>query len=214
MEAPLGSGHVQVLSKGLAAAGDPVISYDGQRVFFVGKAGATDDWQIYQEDLAGGRPQKLTTMPGGGVMSPTLLPNGSLVFASPVPKIGGPNYSQLPSALFVQSPGGRPWALTFTSCATTEPTMLSDGRILFVSTTPPESSSSAASPALFTINNDGTEITAFAGPEDSASAIQRPRLLADGRVVFLVSKSGSSPLRRNLSAWPGRFKAARRCFPA
>ena len=130
-------------------------------------------------------------MPGGGVMSPTLLPNGSLVFASPVPKIGGPNYSQLPSALFVQSPGGRPWALTFTSCATTEPTMLSDGRILFVSTTPPESSSSAASPALFTINNDGTEITAFAGPEDSASAIQRPRLLADGRVVFLVSKSGS-----------------------
>ena len=192
MEAPLGSGRVQVLSKGLAAAGDPVISYDGQRVFFVGKAGATDDWQIYQEDLAGGRPQKLTTMPGGGVMSPTLLPNGSLVFASPVPKIGGPNYSQLPSALFVQSPGGRPWALTFTSCATTEPTMLSDGRILFVSTTPPESSSSAASPALFTINNDGTEITAFAGPEDSASAIQRPRLLADGRVVFLVSKSGSS----------------------
>ena len=78
--------------------------------------------------------------------------------------------------------------------------------------TPPESSNSVSGPALFTINNDGTEITAFAGPEDSASAIQQPRLLADGRVVFLVSKSGSS-VRRNLFAWPGRFKAARRCFP-
>ena len=191
MEAPLGSGRVQVLSEGLAAAGDPVVSYDGQRVFFAGKASAADEWQIYQEDLAGGRPQMLTSMPGGA-MSPTLLPNGSLVFVSPVPKIGGPNSSQPPSALYVQSPGGQPRQLTFSSRSITEPTMLADGRILFVSTQPPESSNSASGPALFTINNDGTEITAFAGPEDPASAIQQPRLLADGRVVFLVSKSGSS----------------------
>jgi hypothetical protein len=160
-------------------------------------------------------------------MSPTLLPNGSLVFASPVPKIGGPNYSQPPSALYVQSPGGQPRQLTFSSRSIAEPTMMGDGRILFVSTQPPESSNSASGPAMFTINNDGmarmgderilfvstqspessnsvsgpamftinndgTEITAFAGPEDPASAIQQPRLLADGRVVFLVTKSGSS----------------------
>ena len=191
MESPLGSGRVQVLSEGLAAAGDPIVSYDGQRVFFVGKTSAAGDWQIYQEDLADGRPQMLTAVPGGA-MSPTLLPNGSLVFASPVPKIGGPNYSQPPSALYVQSPGGQPRQLTFSSRSITEPTMLADGRILFVSTQPPESSNSASGPALFTINNDGTEITAFAGPEDSASTIQQPRLLADGRVVFLVSKSGAS----------------------
>ncbi len=191
MEAPPSSGRVQVLSESLAAAGDPVVSYDGQRVFFAGKASAAGDWQIYQEDLAGGRPRKLTTM-SGGATSPTLLPNGSLVFASPVPKIGGPNYSQPPSALYVQPPGGQPRQLTFSSRGITEPTMLADGRILFVSTQPPESANSAPGQGLFTINNDGTEITAFAGPEDSASAIQQPRLLADGRVVFLVSKSGSS----------------------
>ena len=191
MRAPLGSGRVRVLSEGLAAAGDPVISYDGQRVFFVGKASAAGDWQIYQEELTGGHPQRLTSV-SGGAMSPTLLPNGSLVFASPVPKIGGPNYSQPPSALYVQSPGGQPRQLTFSSRSITEPTMLADGRILFVSTQPPESSNSASGPALFTVNNDGTEITAFAGPEDPVSAIQQPRLLADGRVVFLVSKSDSS----------------------
>ena len=191
MEAPLGSGRVQVLSEGLAAAGDPVVSYDGQRVFFAGKASAAGEWQIYQEDLTGGRPQMLTSMPGGA-MSPTLLPTGSLVFASPVPKIGGTNSSQPPSALYVQSPGGQPRQLTFSSRGITEPTMLADGRILFVSTLPPEASYAGSGPALFTINNDGTEITAFAGPEDPASAIQQPRLLADGRVVFLVSKSGSS----------------------
>ena len=206
MEAPPGSGRVQVLSEGLAAAGDPVVSYDGQRVFFVGKAGAVGDWQIYQEDLAGGRPQMLTAMPGGA-MSPALLPNGSLVFASPVPKIGGPNYSQPPSALFVQSPGGRPRPLTFSSRSIAEPTMLADGRILFVSTQPPESANTAPGQALFTINNDGTEITAFAGPENPASAIQRPRLLADGRVVFLVSKSGSSSAAFVRTARPFQSRA-------
>ena len=66
------------------------------------------------------------------------------------------------------------------------------GRMLSISTQPPQTSNSASGPALFTINNDGTEVTAFAGPEDAASAIQRPRLLADGRVVFLASTSGSS----------------------
>ncbi len=191
MEAPLGSGRVQVLSEGLAAAGDPIVSYDGQRVFFAGKASAASEWQIYKEDLAGGRPQMLTSMPGGA-MSPTLLPNGSLVFVSPLPKIGWLNSSHPPSALYIQSPGGQPRQLTFSSSSITEPTMLADGRILFVSTQPPGSSNSVSGPALFTVNNDGTEITAFAGPEDPASAIQQPRLLADGRVVFLVSKSGSS----------------------
>jgi hypothetical protein len=206
MESPLGSGRVQVLSEGLTAAGDPVVSYDGQRVFFVGKATASGEWQIYQEELTGGRPQMLTAVPGGA-MSPTLLPNGNLVFGSPVPKIGGPNYSQPPSALYVQSPGGQPRQLTFSSRSITEPTMLADGRILFVSTQPPESSNSASGPALFTVNNDGTEITAFAGPEDPASAIQQPRLFADGRVVFLVSKSGSSSVEFVRTARPFQSRA-------
>ena len=192
MKAPPGSGRVQVLSEDLAAAGDPVVSCDGRRVFFVGKATASAEWQIYQDDLAAGRRQALTSLPGGA-MSPVLLPTGSLLFASPVPKIGGPNYSQPLSALYVQPPGGQPRQLTFSSRSITEPTILSDGRILFVSAEPPESSNSASGPALFTMNNDGTEITAFAGQVDDASAIQRPRQLADGRVVFLVSKSGANP---------------------
>jgi hypothetical protein len=206
MKMPPDSGRVQILSEGLAAAGDPVVSYDGQRVFFVGKASTVGDWQIYQGNLAGGYPQMLTSRPGGA-MSPTLLPNGSLVFASPVPKIGGPNYSQPPSALYVQSPGGQPRQLTFSSRSIAEPTMLADGRILFVSTQSPASSNSASGPALFTVNNDGTEITAFAGPEDPASAIQQPRLLADGRVVFLVSKSGSSSAEFVRTARPFQSRA-------
>ena len=86
--------------------------YDGRSIFFAGKAGATDEWQIYQEDVAGRNLQKLTSLPGG-TMNPTLLPDGRVVFVSPVPKIGGTHSSQPLSALYVQSPGGQPRRLTF-----------------------------------------------------------------------------------------------------
>ena len=210
VEAPPGPKRVRVLSEGLAAAGDLVVSYDGQRVFFAGKASATADWQIYQEDLAGDRPQKLTSMPGGA-MSPALLLNGSLVFASPVPKIGGADSRQPQSALYVQSPGGQPRRLTFSSRGIAEPTMLGDGRILFVSSPPPESGNSASGPALFTINNDGTEITAFASQHNPGTIIGRPRELADGRVVYLVSKSGSSSAEFVRTARP--FQSRSPLFP-
>ncbi len=155
MEAPLDPNHVRVLSEGLAAAGEPIVSYDGQNIFFAGKASAASDWQIYQEDLTAARLTKLTSIPGGA-MSPALLPDGSIVFASPVPKIGGTNFNQSQPALYVQSPGGKPRQLTFSSRAVTEPTMLADGRILFGSPLPAESSNALYSPAVGTINSDGT----------------------------------------------------------
>ena len=190
MTAPSGSQRLGVLSEGLASAGDPIISYDGERVFYAGKADKADEWQIYQQDLAGGRPRVLTSMPGGA-MNPALLPDGSLVFASPVPKINGTHSGQPSSALYVQSPGAQPRRLTFSSRSIANPTMLSDGRILFVSTVPPKTSDSASGPALFTINNDGTEITAFSGQEDPKVRIERPRELADGRVIYLVTRCES-----------------------
>lgn len=192
VETPFDAKRVQVLSEGLAAAGDPIISYDGQRVFFAGKSNVAADWQIYEVSLNRSRPRVLTAMIGGA-MNPALLPDGSLVFVSPVPKIVRTNSYQPPSALYVQSPSGQPRRLTFNSGSIAEPTMLSDGRILFVSTQTPESSGYASGPALFTINNDGTEFTAFAERQDRGTRIERPRELTDGRMVYLVSKSEGNP---------------------
>lgn len=188
VETPFDAKRVQVLSEGLAAAGNPIVSYDGQRVFFTGKASAAGEWQIYEVSLPDGRPRILTSAPGGA-MNPALLPDGSLVFVSPVPKIGSDNSHQLPSALYVQSPGGQPRRLTFSSGNIADPTLLFDGRILFVSTQPPESSNSASGPALFAINNDGTEFTAFAERQERGMRIERPRELTDGRIVYLISRS-------------------------
>jgi hypothetical protein len=189
---PYGGGRVQVLSAGLAAAGGPVVSSDGRGVLFVGKARSADDWQIYAEDVAAGHLQALTSVPGGA-MDPALLPNGNLIFVSPVPKTTGTNSPQLRPALFTQAPGGRPQQLTFGSLGIADPTVLSDGRILFVAEDRP------AGPTLFTINNDGTEVTAFAAPMASAATIRQPRQSDDGRVVFLVPASGGNSSPRGIA---------------
>lgn len=188
---PFDQMRIRVLSEGLASAGDPVVSYDGKHVFFVGKADGASRWQIYEAPLTGGRPRILTSL-AGGAMSPALLPDGSLTVISPVPGINGSNSGQPTSALYAQSPGGQPRQLTFSSRNIAEPTMLADGRILFVSTEPPKMADHSSGPALFTINNDGTEITVFAGPQESGELIMRPRELTDGRVVYLVSKRDDS----------------------
>jgi hypothetical protein len=44
---------------------------------------------------------------------------------------------------------------------------------------------------LYTINNDGTEVAAFAEPLSSVSLMKRPRQTSDGRVALVVSKAGS-----------------------
>jgi len=94
----------------------------------------------------------------------------------------------------LQAPGGQPRRLTFSPGNVAEPTILSDGRILFVLTRRALSSDASPGPALFTINNDGTELSAFAEQHDGNSRIERPRQLADGRMVYVISKrDGSSP---------------------
>ena len=166
------------------------------------------------EDLAGGRPQMLTSMPGGA-MSPALLPNGSLVFASPVPKIGGTNSSQPPSALYVQSPGGQPRRLTFSSlqhhrthdaCRWKNPVRLN--------TTAGHQNPPPA--RLYTRSTT----TARKSPPSPDRKIPTPPSSDPGCSRMAASSIWfQSPVpirrveRRNLFAWPGRFKAAPRCFP-
>jgi hypothetical protein len=185
---PFQPGKVRVLSKGLSAAGGPVVSPDGRRVFFSGKSGAASAWQIYEASLGGGRPRAVSAM-AAGAMDPALIARGELVFCSPVPNVGQTWKSPNPAALYAQCPGGVPRRLTFGISAAVEPTVLADGRILFVSAQPPATNEAALHLALFTVNNDGTEVTAFAGQHDGAAIVHRPRELFDGRVAFLAANS-------------------------
>jgi hypothetical protein len=187
---PLNPENVRVLSEGLAAAGEPFVTPDGRRALFTGKPTSDGAWQIYEASLGGGGPRALTSMPGGAA-SPTLLADGSVVFVSPVPGPEDGWFPKSPSALWALAPGASPpKRLTWGTASAADPTVLADGRILFVSAMPPESPTPRVS--LFTVYNDGTGVSPYACQHDGVGEIGRPRELPDGRIAFLsrATRSG------------------------
>lgn len=201
---PYKPGEIRVLSAGLLAAGSPLVSTDGQRVYFVGKARLGGAWQIYETPSDGGHPRAVTASEGGA-MDPAILGNGDLIFSSPVPKLGETWRTGKPPALFRQSPGGTQQRLTYGVTGAVEPTVLRDGTILFVSALVTGSATEPTQLGLFTINDDGTEVTAFALDHDGAPWVRRPRELLDGRVGFLAlaAESGAGGI------WAESVRAAR-----
>jgi hydrazine synthase alpha subunit-like protein len=188
MLADSGFKHLEVLSEGLLSAGNPQVTSDGRRVLFCAKASPGAEWQIYEAELGRRRHRPLTAV-AGGAASPAVLPDGRLLFVSPVAKLDGTN--QTVSVLYAQAPGKQPQALTFTSMNVSDPTVLEDGRILFVGTRPGETNHGAASCALYTINNDGTEITDFSRPQNRSAVIRRPKQVGGNRIFYLVPELGS-----------------------
>jgi len=201
---PFRPSEVRVLSEGLAAAGGPTVDPSGKRIFFVGKAQAGGAWQIYETRASGGRPKAVTAV-DGGAMDPAIPSNGDLVFSSPVPKAGATWKAGKTPALYAQAPHALPRRLTFGSTAAVEPTVLRDGRILFVSARPSSNPGAAPTLGLFTVNNDGTEATAFALDQDGVPLVQRPRELLDGRIGFLATDTDA----RSGETWAECVRTAR-----
>ena len=188
---PFRTDAVRELSRGLVAAGDPCVSWDGRWVYFTGKSSEQADWQIYKVNAGGGRPELVTRMPGGA-MDPALAAHEELVFSSPVPKAGRLWTTPTPAALYGQMPGQAPRRLTFGPDSVVGATVLRDGRILFVTAKPRDDRHAPRHLCLFTINNDGTEVTAYAGQEDGVDFVGRPRELGDGRIAFLAARMEES----------------------
>jgi hypothetical protein len=188
---PFRTDTVRELSRGLVAAGDPCVSWDGRWVYFAGKSSEQADWQIYKVNADGGQPQLLTHMPGGA-MDPAVAAHEELVFSSPVPKADQLWNTTKLAALYRQMPGQAPRRLTFGPDSAVGATVLRDGRVLFVTAKPHDDRRASRHLCLFTINNDGTEVTAYAGQDDGVDFIRRPRELGDSRIAFLAARAEES----------------------
>jgi hypothetical protein len=179
---------------------------------FVARPTADDAWQVYESPLARSKPVARTTMPGGA-MGPVYLPDGRFAFSSPVPRLGqdlaGPEYPEL----YAQHAGDeKAVQLTFGLAGASDATILADGRILFVSGG--SAFAAVTNQALFTINSDGTELTAYGGQHDGAARVRHPRETRDGRVLFLSSElesiGGEGQVEQVLT---GRPFSSRSAFP-
>ena len=185
---PFRTDTVRELSRGLVAAGDPCVSWDGRWVYFAGKSSAESAWQIYKVNADGGRARRVTEVPGGA-MDPAIAAHEELVFSSPVPRAGRLWNTGEPVALYGQLPGQAPRRFTFGPDSAIGATVLRDGRILFVTAKPRDDHRAPRHFGLFTINNDGTEVTAYACQDDGVDFIGRPRELRDGRIAFLAART-------------------------
>jgi len=185
---PFRTDAVVELSRGMVAAGDPRVSWDGRWVYFAGKASEQAEWQIYRVAAGGGEPRRMTEMPGGA-MDPAVAAHEELVFSSPVPKAGQLWTTREPAALYGQRPGQALRRLTFSPESAVGATVLRDGRILFVTAKPRDNRHEPRHLCLFTVNNDGTEVAAYAGQDDGVDFVGRPRELDDGRIAFLAGRT-------------------------
>jgi hypothetical protein len=155
-------------------------------------------------------------------MNPAWLPGGRFVFSAPVPRLlaeeQGAEATPVPALYTLSVTGGVPMRLTFGPMGAVDPTVLADGRILFVASHPAREGASAGqtTTSLFTINNDGTEITAFAGQHDGPAVLRRPREMDDGRILFLAAGVGDpgqeGRIEQVLMARPFRSRSV--TFPA
>jgi hypothetical protein len=118
----ISNGVARPLAPGLAASADPSVSFDGRRVLFAGKRKAADSWAIWEADLPGGEPRRVTTFAEEAI-NPFYLAGGRIVYA-----VGTPTGWQL-ETLLVE--GGERTRVSYGPGNHIPTKALRDGRILF-----------------------------------------------------------------------------------
>ena len=156
-----------------AASADPSISFDGQRVLFAAKARASDPWQIWELDFAGGAPRSITSSPEDCVR-PFYLPDERLVYAR---KIAGRFVIETKELASTKT-----LDLTHTPSTALPTDVLRDGRILFESSYP---LGADGDPEIYTLYSDGSGVESYRC--DHGAARHAARQQDSGDSVFTTS---------------------------
>jgi hypothetical protein len=167
---------VRPLDVGLASAWAPCVTYDARRVCFLGRGAPDAQVSLYMSRIDGTRVLALSAAVDAR-SAPAWLPDGRIVYAAPA--------GDGSRALFVVDPrGGEPRRITFGGTQADDPTVLEDGRILYVEVT--SGGARKGRPALFCVHPDGSGV-ALLHAETSATRYARPRQAVDGTVAFLAT---------------------------
>jgi hypothetical protein len=145
--------------KDLESTSAPSLSHDARHLFFQGKDKQEDPWQIWMLDLKKNKVSQITDLPEN-CTDPVSLPDGSLVF-SRESQVKGVKVNDLWK---VQRDGCCLTRLTYNPARNLYPTLLWEGRILYVSTEVyPEMRESK----LMVMRPDGTksELYSAGGPQ-------------------------------------------------
>jgi hypothetical protein len=137
------------LVQDFAASADPSVSFDGQKALFAGKAHASDPWQIWELNLAGGAPHAITSFHEDCVR-PFYLPDERVVYAR---KIAGRFVIETK-----ELSSNKTLVLSYISSNSLPTDVLRDGRILFESAYP---LGSDGTPEIYTVYSDGSGVESY-----------------------------------------------------
>lgn len=160
----------RALAPDFAASADPAISFDGLRALFAGKVHAQDPWQIWERDLAGGSPRRITSA-NEDCVRPFYLPDESAVYAC-----NAAGKFTLETSLLA---GGKPLAITYGSANFFPTDVLRDGRILFEAGYP---LGTDTTPEIYAVYSDGSGVESYRC--DHASSRHSGRQASSGDIVF------------------------------
>ncbi len=182
------TGRLRVLTDGFHSAADPEVSFDGKRMLFAAKKDAQTDWDIYEMELSGGVPRRVTNSMGN-CRSPRYQsaifylndpqPSYQVTFVSDFAGELAERGDARRTDLYSVAPDGSGLRrLTYNLATNGDPAMAWDGRILL-----------AAGARLFGIHLDGTD---YALAAESRGRLQRmPASTPSGLIVF-VEAAGSA----------------------
>jgi len=207
---------VRVLTEDFHSAADPDISFDGSRMLFAAKRGASDDWDIFEIELNGGDARRITkgrqpVYQGTLYTIISTEPWHQFTFVSTAPQELNEHGSRVSTSLYSCTLDGlEVQRLTYNPSGDLDPAVLPDGRLVFSSW---QRSTFRHGPqgrlSLFTAHTDGLDYALFSGDEGLRVKLM-PAVTTDGLVVFVegdeVAPDGSGSmasvsLRRNLHSY-------------
>jgi hypothetical protein len=175
------AGRLRPLAPGLLASADPDVSFDAKRVVFAGRRAAGEPWQIYELELAGGEPRRITNSPEDCRQPVYQSRIFSLDIPLPWPQVA---YVAGGSLHTVKLDGSLHQQVTFTPSRDADPVILPDGRMIYAST-------AAGRTALMGVNLDGTDYALFVEGSNPRS----PAVAGESEVVYVEGRGALSSVR-------------------
>jgi Tol biopolymer transport system component len=184
------------LTSDFTAAGRADVSFDGQRVLFVGRRTKGVPLGVWEMNVDGSGLRQIIGQARDCTEAIYLSTIYTLGAEEPVYQIAFCTAAQgegVGSLYTCHLDGTHVRRITFNPYGATGPFLLSDGRLLYSSWTRPGLEGSHGSGSvLFTVNTDGTDVFPFAGTHQDAAVRGMPCEMPDGRVVYVEAAMESS----------------------
>ncbi len=177
------------LTSDFAAAGRADVSFDGQRILFVGRRTEGVPLRVWEMNVDGSGLRQIIGQARDCTEAIYLSTIYTLGAEEPVYQIAfctTPQGEDVGSLYTCRMDGTRVRRITFNPHGATGPFLLSDGRLLYSSWTKPRlDGRPGGGSVLFTVNTDGTDVFPFAGTHQGAAVRGMPCEMPDGRVVYV-----------------------------